>query len=99
MRKKTHAEAITDTSPGGLRLSTLVPQVEGACLAPCTIPVHAFISTSVVPAFRGFCDILAIHVEIVRKSGTQKQIADKVRAVAIASISAMTLKASWSPAK
>ena len=54
---------------------------------------------SVVPASRGFCDILAIHVGIVRKSETQKQIADKVRVVAIASISAMPLKASWSPAQ
>ena len=43
------------------------------------------------------CDILTTNVGIVRKSGSQKQAADNMRAVVISSISAMSRLAGGKP--
>jgi hypothetical protein len=78
-------------SPGhGLACGALVPHL-------IETPCNAFSSTSVAPASRAICDILATNVGIVRKSGSQKQAADNVMAVALSSISAMPWFAGGKP--
>jgi hypothetical protein len=74
----------------GLACGALVPHL-------IETPCNAFISTSVAQASRAICDILATNVGIVRKSVSQKQAADNVRAVAISSISAIPRFAGGKP--